>query len=315
MDGKERMRLAWKTLPGWGKIFSLLGVALSTICLTAGGRIYGEIQMEKSQPCEIKGSMAVDGETIGKIRQMEAVLAISGAEDALGTILYEDYQCSVHVIGVDAGYLRGEWLLGEVYPDETAMPYVVLNEAAVKGFQDKNKAGIPEEKQRDWLSQSFRLDGIFEELRICGILKDGEEEARAYLSQRQWAGLPLGTAEGEVRSFWVRLQEEGVKEQAVQDLAALGFRVTDQGETQAADWKGREERQLLYLGAGSFILAWSLLLFWYQRRLCREHMAREERQLLWMGYRLNHKVAFFQWTALLVAGGVLGLCAGWLFGI
>ncbi|WP_434310581.1 hypothetical protein [Hominifimenecus sp. rT4P-3] len=315
MDGKERMRLAWKTLPGWGTVFSVLGVALSAICLTIGGRIYMEVQTEKSRPCEIKGSMAMDGDTIGKIRQMEAVLAISGVEDASGTILYGDYQASVHVIGVDAGYLKGEWLLGGAYPDETAMPYVALNEAAVKGFQDAKKAGIPEEKQPDWLSESFYLDGISSELRICGILKDGEEEARAYVSQGQWAGLSLGAGEGGARSFWVRLQKEGVKEQAVRDLAALGFQVTDQGESQAADWEIREERQFLYLGAGTFGLAWSLLLFGYQRRLCLALLAYEEKMFLWMGYRLNRKVAFWQWAMVILAGGALGVCAGWLLGI
>ena len=315
MNGIERIRLAFRTLPGWQTLLSVAGIAAAVVCLTIGGRGYAEILKEKSQPCEVKGTMAANNEALEKIRNLEEVLSVSRIEETEGVLLFDDYQSQVRLIGVDAGYLNGEWQMGEAYPNETAMPYVVLNEAAVKGFQDKKKARIPEDKQPDWLSYSFQLEGLKTELRVCGILKDGAEDARAYLSLSQWMGIQGGgKEEEEALTFWIRLKKEGVKGQAVKNLTSLGMQMTDQGEAQDAEWSVRIERQVLYLGVGTFAFLWSLLLFGYQLRLGAVQRNQTEHVLVWMGLHLKRKVIFWQWGIVVLLGGAIGFGAGWLLG-
>lgn len=315
MKGKERIRLAFRTLPGWQTILSAAGIAAAVVCLTIGGRGYAEIRKEKAQPCEVKGTMAANGEALEKIRGMEEIISVSRAWEAEGEIRYGDYRSPVRLIGVDADYLDGEWLEGEAYPDETAMPYVVLNEAAAEGFQDEKKAGIPEDGQPEWLTDGFQLEEGGAELRVCGILKDGAEEARAYLSQAQWTGLLGGGQEAQdAFTFWVRLQNEGVMEGAQKSLASLGMQLTDQGEDQAAEWADRTERQMLYLGVGGFVFLWALLLFGYQLRLHSLKQKQAEHTLEWMGLRLKRSVLIWQWLLVIFFGSAVGFCAGWLLG-
>ena len=77
----------------------VLGIFAGVVILTIGGKIYFEIREEK--------------------------------------LLFGDYQASVTFVGVEASYPEGEWLSGEIYPESTAMPYLVLNEAAVKAFTNE----------------------------------------------------------------------------------------------------------------------------------------------------------------------------------
>ena len=123
-----------------------------------------------------------------------------------------------------------------------------------------------------------------------------------------------GQEEEEALTFWIRLKKEGVKGQAVKNLTSLGMQMTDQGEAQDAEWSVRIERQVLYLGVGTFAFLWSLLLFGYQLRLGAVQRNQTEHVLVWMGLHLKRKVIFWQWGIVVLLGGAIGFCAGWLLG-
>ena len=109
----------------------VLGIFAGVVILTIGGKIYFEIREEK--------------------------------------LLFGDYQASVTFVGVEASYPEGEWLSGEIYQESTAMPYLVLNEAAVKAFTNEKKQNLQEAGEVDWDSQSLILEG---EKYCCGSEKN-----------------------------------------------------------------------------------------------------------------------------------------------
>ena len=276
MRMRESVRLAWKTMPGIGKLWPVLGIFAGVVILTIGGKIYFEIREEK--------------------------------------LLFGDYQASVTFVGVEASYPEGEWLSGEIYPESTAMPYLVLNEAAVKAFTNEKKQNLQEAGEVDWDSQSLILEGESKTvLRICGTLKDEKEEAIAYLSQEQMKEILLRFGEESAAdTLWIRLVDAGVKETVIRRLEALGLAVIDNESSRESDWDLRTERQSFFLGVGIFVIVWSGVVMFFQERSRRQEMAGVYSVLFQIGISESSMRSIGQVRWMLVYG--IGILMGGIVG-
>ena len=316
MRMRESVRLAWKTMPGIGKLWPVLGIFAGVVILTIGGRIYFEIREEKQQPCEINASAlaGISSERLKEVNALEGVLAGSRIWSGEGKLLFGDYQASVTFVGVEASYPEGEWLSGEIYPESTAMPYLVLNEAAVKAFTNEKKQNLQEAGEVDWDSQSLILEGESKTvLRICGTLKDEKEEAIAYLSQEQMKEILLRFGEESAAdTLWIRLVDAGVKETVIRRLEALGLAVIDNESSRESDWDLRTERQSFYLGVGIFVIVWSGVVIFFQERSRRQEMAGVYSVLFQIGISESsmRSIGQMRWTLVygigILMGGIVG---------
>ena len=249
-------------------------------------------------------------------------------------MVYGEYQASVTLWGLDSGCLSGTWLQGGAYPESSAMAYLVLNQAALKAFQDERQIPLEAPEAVDWQEAAVSLGsgaggGMSGSgtsgsgaaggsggtpVRVCGVLEDGLEEPRAYLSGEQARELLAAQGSPETQPvLWLRLENAGVRGTVVQELAALGLSAEGE-DAREADWAVREERRNLYLGAGAAILLCGLLVFGYQERLEREREALAWAALERAGYpaRWLRQAVCLRWGLWLAAGAALGGAAAWL---
>ena len=286
------------------------------------------------------GPGSLSGGTLQAVQALPGVEAASLLWQLSGNLVYGDYQAQVSLWGMDGACLSGTWLQGGVYPESSAMAYLVLNRAALDAFRNERQIPLEAPEAVDWLRAEVEFSGgaapsgagtagesaslsggIYSEaalsgtpVRVCGVLEDGLEEPRAYLSGEQARSLQgaQGGAESP-QTLWLRLTDAGARGPVVRELAALG--ISAEGEdAREADWDAREERRNLYLGAGAAILLCGFLVFGYQERLERRRETSAYHALEQQGlpqWRLR-TVARTRWILLVAAGGALGAAAAWL---
>lgn len=180
-----------------------------------------------------------------------------------------DYSTAITLYGVADEYLEGEWLWGTAFPESSAMPYLVLNEAAVLALRTEKMLPLEDAVSLDWSRESVYLSEPKETaVRICGLLLDGEQEPRAYLSMEQVKILRSENGgESPLKTLWIRLKNSGCREDVRTALAALGWEAFV--ETEQEDFSPREERSTLYLISGVVLLIGSLILHFFGIRIFR----------------------------------------------
>ncbi len=338
-----RLFLAFRGMRRWSLALPLALLAAGTVLLARGGQLQAGLAREKGEPCELTAELSgsLSEEAFQTAQGLPGVEAASLLWQLPGTLVYGEYQASVTLWGLDSGCLSGSWLQGGAYPESSAMAYLVLNQAALKAFQDERQLPLEAPEAVDWQAAALALGsgaggGMSGSgtsgsgtsgsgaaggsggtpVRVCGVLEDGLEEPRAYLSGEQARELLAAQGSPETQPvLWLRLENAGVRGQAAEGLAVLGLSAEGE-DAREADWAVREERRNLYLGAGAAILLCGLLVFGYQERLEREKEA-----LAWAALeragdpaRWLRQAACCRWGLLLAAGAALGGAAAWLSG-
>lgn len=247
-------------LKTWRRIAfpALLFWALAAFLLGSAGLTGWALHREKSQPYRVTvtASGPLDLEALSRLGEVEACTAVYelSAELTAG-----EYTATLTLHGVDAGFVAGELVQGILFPEDSAMPYLVLNEAALKCF---SADGVPISSAEgvDWLNSDAGLNGT--PVRLCGILKDGSEEPRGYMSCSAARGLLLQT-EGTAgtQTAWLELRNFGCVESAAEGIAGLGCTWESVDADAAGAWPEQQLKAgLLTLAGGSSALAAVFLL-------------------------------------------------------
>lgn len=311
---ENALLLARKTMPGAGKYLTLLLAALSFFLLFSGLRIGRSIRAEQALPCEITAAAeqtGISSSMLSLAGQIPGVEAVSLTDTMEAALRYEDYQAAVLLRSLDSAVLEGEWLCGSAYPDETAMPYLVLNEAALSAFRNAKKAKLEAPEQLAWTELELTLQSGNDHetvLRVSGVLHDGAEDARAYLSTAQLRKLKseagMETAEGQL---WLRIANAGARADVVHALSDLSL-TADENDDRQEEWNRQEERRNLYLGTGAAVLlaAGGMMAAQEKYRRARLHSACELLDMEGIPDPGLRRIARLRWGILTFASLLLG---------
>lgn len=170
-------KIAAKTVPrcGWTAIVML---CLGLYMLFPGTQTAQRLYTEKHTPFELIGSTddaTIDLNTLSQIADVERVSPILQVNCQL---TYGEKDASNQIDAVYASYLNVHLTDGTIFTDHTNMPYLVLNETAIRLFAEKDEEpGIA--VQEELLLKSGDVET---KAQVCGIYQDESETPHIYMS-------------------------------------------------------------------------------------------------------------------------------------
>lgn len=310
----DLLRLAAKALKGRWAVLSVAGITIGMFCLCFAGAVLTKVQQEKSMPCELNiasGAAKLSDSTIAEISKIPDVSAATPLLVVPVTIKTGDYSADITLTGIAPGYLNNGFKAGGTFPDNSVMPYIVLNDAACKLFsygksevwsEDENK--VPD---INWLNAEFTV--ILGEgkkpiiSKACGILS-GEEEQRslAYISISCAKDLlQRGNRKADYTGANVRVKNIGCSEDVTKKIEALGLAVSNPAQEQQRKWDMETKESIYLLVSGVFSLLCAAVLLAAWRKIYRLENKETLQMLRWIGVRQSAIGRIFTIQALTIS--------------
>lgn len=245
-------------------------------------------------------------------QKLDCVKAITPLRTFDTTLTYESYTLAGTVQAVTAAYLQLPFTQGGIYPEQSNMPFLVMNEYAAENFsQDrKTKTTLTVSTQLTLTIGDSQRKAI-----LCGIFRDDLETPVIYMSYS------LATKElpkAEHTSLLVLLEQGGMAEQAQRELGRLNVSIT-YDENLLLRWKLQSQQIIQSLVTSLALILCTVVLLRRENRGNQENAARERQMLLLAGLMEKHiqemyrvRILFFSCGSFLlslVAAAILGgLC-------
>lgn len=156
----------------------MLMLCVGFLFLITTATSYGVLRQELDTPYVLTGTVTrqADLEKYLEVPSVEAVTPVLSFESKLTS---KDTALSGTVTAVLADYLELSFTQGGVFPDDSNMPFLVLNQYAAQHFLDENKKEVTL-AVNDTVSMTI---GEEEQSAIlCGIFEDGLEQPVVYMS-------------------------------------------------------------------------------------------------------------------------------------
>ena len=170
-------KIAWKTVGRYGEM-TLVMLFLGFFFLITTANSYSQLYEELSQPYILSGTVTgqADLERYGEVEAVDAVTPVLSFDTELST---KDASLSASVTAVTAEYLDLDFIQGNVFSDETNMPFLVLNRNAAEHFitEEETEASVSVGDDLTMTIQDGERSAI-----VCGIFEDGLEEPVVYMS-------------------------------------------------------------------------------------------------------------------------------------
>lgn len=311
---KALWKLAARTWRRLGILYAA-GILLSAVCLTTALNALFAVQQEKSQPSQLRATAENIAETsVADIQKVESVLDAGAILEVPATLKIGEHQAELAIQGMKGEFIQGEYVHGQVFSESSSMPHIVLNQAAVKAFTDKDGRALGKDERPDWNAASY-LDGERPlTAKVCGIVEDHQEEPKAYMSVSQAKNtlLHMGTIP-KYSYVLVRIENMGREEKVLRELAKLGYMAEPTNPEQQEEWK-RKDTEAAYL------LLTGLLALLFAAAMGRKNMTIDElchkdecMQLKYMGLQEKHirsigrKRSLLATMASMVVGSVIAL--------
>ena len=141
-------------------------------------KTFQQIQAEKSTPYELTATTDNSNIDLNTLMQIEGVERISPVVNLNVTLSLEEYKLDCEIRAVYSSFLSLKFSQGNMYPDSSNMPYLILNEPAAKAFSHEYQTitVIPED------TVMMNANGTERKAIICGIFDDGSETPTVYMS-------------------------------------------------------------------------------------------------------------------------------------
>lgn len=255
-------------LRGWKRIaFPGLFFWIAAVFLLGSSAITGwSIWYEKSRPCTITASaQEVRSDELAKLLQESDILNVSELYSLTNEVAVGGFAGEWELTGVDSRFLNGELKSGTIYPDETGMPWLVVNDSALRLLHDSSDKPLVALDGVNWLSQPVTILSSEKAVigKICGVLASSEDDAPAvYLSVSAASML----AADETGSILLEVRNAGCQEATRNTLQSLGYQATDTNEETQRKWALEEQKVLQGCLAGGVALLSAVCLFWQSIR-------------------------------------------------
>lgn len=319
-------KLALKNLKGRWAVLPVIGFTIAAFCLCFAGAILTTVQEEKAQPYELvlsaQGSVAFTESVVADIRKIPDVKAATSILQVPVTVQTGKYAAQLTLTGVDAGYLDSVYAQGSVFPDNSVMPYILLNEAACKQFAEEGKTAGEDTDTPDiaWLNAGYSLasgeEGRGITSKVCGILSDGGEkdaEPAAYISLSAAKELLRNSGQPtDAKAAWVRITNIGRADAVSKQIAALGLDITNSNEQKQAEWDTETKEMVYLLVISVFFLLCSVSLLAAHKEITKQKQKKSLDMLRWLGMKEREVSRLFTLYAFIIAatGTTIGVVVG-----
>lgn len=341
MKTSDITRLAFRNLKGRWVVLPIIGFAIAAFCFCFAGAILTTVQKEKAQPYELilsaQGNASITDSVIADILKISDVKAATPILQVPVTIKTGKYVAQLTLTGMKAEYLDVAYAQGSVFPANSVMPYILLNEAAQKQFTedqpdvnqknaDKTEADTGENKpanantkipEINWLNSSYSLisgeAGRSITSKVCGILSDGDAkdvEPASYISLSVANMLlRISSQPTDAKTAWVRVTNIGRADAVSKQIAALGIEVTNSNEQTQAKWDAEMKEMTYLLVISAFCLLCAVTLLAAQRIIVMQQQKGAFEMLRWMGIKTREVTQLLFIHALIIAmiGTALGV--------
>lgn len=315
-------KVAFRTMGRYGKA-TLLMLCVGFLFLITTANSYGVLRQELDTPYVLPGSISGQAD-LEKYLEVPSVAAATPVLSFSSELTAKDAALSGTVTAVLADYLDLSFNQGGPFPNDTNMPFLVLNEYASKNFLTESKSKVTL-AVNDTLTMTI---GEEEQSAIlCGIFEDGLEQPVIYMSYPLAARI---IPKGDGIDLLFRLGKTEDLESGTKALKKLGVSVS-YDEALPERWQlTKQQIYQTFLSAIILLICSAVLITGQHRREQREaHSERqalalsgvEEQQLRWMfPLRIFFADLFFLLVAIAVAGimgsvSPIGLLMGSIGGI
>ena len=314
--------MAVKTLKRGLMILPAAAIAISTFCLCFAGAVLMNVQQEKSLPYELEvtaNAAKFSESTLAAISGIPDVTAVTPVLEVPASVVTGQYKAQLTLAGIDAAYIDEGFAQGGVFSDSSVMPYIVLNYAACKLFQDEKGSGKStedtDEPLIDWLSASVSVqtsEGSKPVVsRIVGLLigDDEDQEPVAYISVA--SAKNLLSKEGQRTDYMsakVRVKNIGFAAEVSKELKKQGLSVLNTDEDSELKWDMdfKDLNYLVLLGISCLVIA---LVFSYSQKKVLWFGKKEELSALqWIGLKQKDLRRIFRIQSMAIA--LLGITIG-----
>ena len=210
----------------------------SLFFLIAAAYLFGSaFYLKRQVRSEQKQSFGVTV-SINREEDLQALLAMKEVKG--GSVIYEIpatissgiYSSDLVIQGIDSSMIPGILIEGEPYAEAGSMPYLILNEAALKTFITDDTVTV---EQISWMRNETTVDGT--SAKICGIIKDKSNNPTVYMSVK--AAKSYMEMKGQIPSVHlavVELKDAEIVEQFQEKLLEVGYD-SNLDENQMTEWK------------------------------------------------------------------------------
>lgn len=315
--------IALKNLRGKWMVLPALCIAVSMFCFCFAGTVLTTVEYEKSMPCELlimSESSNITDSTIAQIYEIPDVSAVTPILKVAMNINVDAYSAQLTLVGIDNGYLDEEFSQGGIFPEESVMPYIVLNHEAYNLFekQGENDNEMNEPKI-DWLSEDITLHEGDESRevtsKISGILLENEEhqEPTGYISLSCAKQLLYKSGQStDSTEARARISNIGCAESITNTLYTKGLNVSNTNADIQARWdmQMKEMTYLSIVGVICALCAVVLGMAWIKISLYEQN--KQLISLKWIGLKSNELIGFYVVQVLLIT--LIGISVGILIG-
>ena len=141
-------------------------------------KTFQQIQTEKDTPYELTATTDNSNIDLNTLMQIEGVERISPVVNLNATLSVNEYKLDCGIRAVYSSFLSLKFTQGTMYPDNSNMPYLILNEPAAKAFSHEYQTITVTPEQ----TVTMNANGTERKAVICGIFDDGSENPAVYMS-------------------------------------------------------------------------------------------------------------------------------------
>lgn len=329
MKSFDQLRIAAKSLAGKWAVLPAAGMAIAAFCLCFAGAVHTSVQQEKSQPYELGVAAetgSISDSSVATILEIEGVTEATALLEISATVQADEYSAELALIGINADYIARKFSQGGMFPDSGVMPYIIINEAALKQFKAEggntqnndwyeNSSTQSDAPEVDWLAAEVTIHvGEGERsvvAKICGILADGEEnqEPAAYISLSAAKKLLLESGQDTgYTGARVRISNIGCADAVTKGISALGLTVTNSTADLQSGWDAKLKEMTYLIVIGGFCLLCCAALMAASRRISLYEKAQAYQALLWIGMleRDIRRMFVLQSAMISISGAAIG---------
>ena len=246
-------KAAFYTIPRFG-IFAILFLCIGLFFIFPACNTYLQLQEEKLVPWELVGNTTNEDIALDKLLSIEGVARVSPVIQFDTEIQFGEYKLNCQVQAVHSTFLYVDLSEGAIFPDDSNMPFMVLNKTAAESFLSDNKTKV---KVSANTSVIMELNNEATNALICGIFDDGKETPGVYMSYN-FASRTYMSQSGVKLIF--SLSNKGDMEQIIQFLREEGISVIyDQNELIRWNMKGQQVWQFILISI-SFLFCAAVLI-------------------------------------------------------
>lgn len=309
----KRSDLWWLALKGWKRIMfpGIFFLVLAVYLLGMSSTILWTLSQEKSAPCRLVAEAGTgSGTDLTKLSQISGVTAYTAVYEVPVSVTAGAYTADLTLYGIDSDFLDEGLKEGSVYPEETVMPYLLVNEPALKLFQDSAGQPVQEPDSVDWLNSGVTIEGAPPVVsKICGILKSeaDEDSPSAYISQTSAKALLAQRGETASGKIWIALQNSGYEESVEKALSALGYTVENADREREERWTLSETKGLSLCLAGviALLAAFTVLLLRIKEDAMQHELEYRHLQKL-CGGPVQKRLSLIRVIAVTLLAGLIG---------